>query len=52
MYKSILFMALLIIVVMPSFAQNVQIDYSEKINTDVPTHSRARQKRCLQVTVD
>ena len=37
MYKSILFMALLIIVVMPSFAQNVQIDYSEKINTDVPT---------------
>ena len=37
MYKSILFMALLIIVVMPSFAQNVQVDYSEKINTDVPT---------------
>ena len=37
MYKSILFMALLMIVVMPSFAQNVQVDYSEKINTDVPT---------------
>ena len=37
MYKSILFMALLMIVVMPSFAQNVQVDYSEKINTDIPT---------------
>ena len=37
MYKSILFMALLMIVVMPSFAQNVHVDYSEKINTDVPT---------------
>ena len=36
-YKSILFMALLMIVVMPSFAQNVQVDYSEKINTDIPT---------------
>ena len=37
MYKSILFIALLMIVVMPTFAQNVQIEYSEKINTDVPT---------------
>ena len=37
MYKSILFMALLMIVVMPSFAQNVQVDYSEKINADLPT---------------
>ena len=37
MYKSILFIALLIIVVMPTFAQTVQIEYSEKINTDVPT---------------
>ena len=37
MYKSILSIALLMIVVMPTFAQNVQIEYSEKINTDVPT---------------
>ena len=37
MYKSILFIALLMIVVMPTFAQNVQIEYSEKINSDVPT---------------
>lgn len=37
MYKSILFIALLMIAVMPTFAQNVQIEYSEKINTDVPT---------------
>ena len=37
MYKSILCIALIMIVVMPTFAQNVQIEYSEKINTDIPT---------------
>ena len=36
-YKSCLLITLLMIVVMPTFAQNVQIEYSEKINTDVPT---------------
>lgn len=37
MYKSILFIALLTVVAMPTFAQAVDIEYSEKINTDVPT---------------
>ena len=37
MYKSILFIALLMVVVMPTYAQNVQIEYSERVNTDIPT---------------
>lgn len=37
MYKSILFIALLMVVVMPTYAQNVQIEYSERVNTDMPT---------------
>ena len=37
MYKSILFIALLMVVVMPAYAQNVQIEYSERVNTDMPT---------------
>ena len=37
MYKSILFIALLMFVVMPTYAQNVQIEYSERVNTDIPT---------------
>ena len=37
MYKSILFIALLMVVVMPTYAQNVQIEYSESVNTDIPT---------------
>ena len=36
-YKSCLLITLLMIVVMPTFAQTVHIEYSEKINTDVPT---------------
>ena len=37
MYRNSLLIALLLFVVMPTFAQNVLIEYSEKINTDVPT---------------
>ena len=37
MYKSILFIALLMVLVMPTYAQNVQIEYSERVNTDIPT---------------
>ena len=36
-YKSSLLITLLMIAVMPTFAQTVHIEYSEKINTDVPT---------------
>lgn len=37
MYKSVLFIALLMVVVMPTYAQKVQIEYSERVNTDIPT---------------
>ena len=32
-----MFIALLMVVVMPTYAQNVQIEYSERVNTDIPT---------------
>ena len=37
MCRNSLLIVLLLFVVMPTFAQNVLIEYSEKINTDVPT---------------
>ena len=36
-YRISVLTALLMIVIMPTLAQNVQIGYSEKINTDTPT---------------
>ena len=37
MCRNSLLIALLMLLVMPTFAQNVLIEYSEKISTDVPT---------------
>ena len=52
MYKSILFIALLRVVVMPTYAQNVQIEYSEKINTDVPTQLSLKLDNKTYIKID
>ena len=52
MYKSILFIALLMIVVMPTFAQNVQIEYSESVNTDIPTQLSLKLDKKTYLKID
>ena len=52
MNKSILFFALLMIVVMPTFAQNVQIEYSESVNTDIPTQLSLKLDKKTYLKID
>ena len=51
-YKSSLLITLLMIAVMPTFAQTVHIEYSEKINTDVPTHLSLKQDNKTYLKID
>lgn len=53
-YKSCLLITLLMIVVMPTFAQTVHIEYSEKINTDIPTQLSLKldNKTYLKIDVE
>ena len=53
-YKSSLLITLLMIAVMPTFAQTVHIEYSEKINTDVPTQLSLKldNKTYLKIDVE
>lgn len=52
MYKSILFIALLMVVVMPTYAQNVQIEYSESVNTDIPTQLSLKLDKKTYLKID
>ena len=49
-----MFIALLMVVVMPTYAQNVQIEYSERVNTDMPTQLSLKldNKTYLKIDVE
>ena len=52
LYRSFLIMALLMIAVMPSYAQNVKIEYSEKINADTPTQLSLKLDKKSYLKID